>query len=65
MIRNLIPQDIFVCVTSRIVQFVVITKSKTGVMWTSDNDTTSDLFTKNINKRMCMLFKYMAENCYG
>ena len=30
-------------------------------MWTSDKDTTSDLFTKNINKRMCMRYKHMVE----
>ena len=30
-------------------------------MWTSGDDTTSDLFTKNIDKRMCMLYKHMVE----
>ena len=31
------------------------------VMWTSGDDTTSDLFTKNIDKRMCTLYKHMVE----
>ena len=61
MIHRFIPQDIFVYVTFRIVQFVVITKSKTGVMWTSDNNMTSDFFTKNINKRMCIRYKHIVE----
>ena len=30
-------------------------------MWTSGDDTTSDLFTKNIDKRICMLYKHMVE----
>ena len=30
-------------------------------MWTSDNNMTSDLFTKNINKKMCMRYKHMVE----
>ena len=30
-------------------------------MWTSGNNTTSDLFTKNINKRMCMRYKHVVE----
>ena len=30
-------------------------------MWTSGDDTTSDLFTKNIDKRMCTLYKHMVE----
>ena len=30
-------------------------------MWTSDNDTTSDLFTKNISKEIGMQYKHMVE----
>ena len=30
-------------------------------MWTSGDDTTSDLFTKNIDKRMCTLYKHTVE----
>ena len=37
-------------------------REQMAVMWTSDDDTPSDLFTKNIDKRMCMLYKHMVEN---
>ena len=30
-------------------------------MWTSNNDMKSDLFTKDINKRMCMRYKHVVE----
>ena len=31
------------------------------VMWTSGQDTTSDLFTKKLDKRMCTLYKHTVE----
>ena len=40
-------------------------EQKLGVIWTSDNNMTSDLFTKNINKRNCMQYKHVVKNCYG
>ena len=36
-------------------------KERIVVMWTSGQDTTSDLFTKKINKRMCTLYKHTVE----
>ena len=36
-------------------------RERTEVMWTSGDNTTSDLFTKNIDKRMCMLYRHMFE----
>ena len=36
-------------------------KKRIVVMWTSGQDTTSDLFTKKINKRMCTLYKHTVE----
>ena len=36
-------------------------REQIAVIRTSGDNTTSDLFTKNINKRMCMLYKHMVE----
>ena len=36
-------------------------REQIAVMWTSGDDRTSDLFTKNVDKRMCTLYKHIVE----